>query len=258
MGMLGKGALLRPGIFITLVLLILAVSFLGAYKNPWGANYSGAKVDWRTPISVDLLKGVTALVCDLLFSGPRLVFTACDSFGKALRLLRLDIPQITVILLWLWERGGKATVEEVSRNFPQFNAVRVLPQLRDIPGVIWLPTLHGVIMLSEEFRRALASAISPGAEFARAEGDFSPKESEEGQSVDPEIAGWYQTLGLPPFAPIHEVKKKYRQLVKTYHPDAMSEAQKRAGVKADDQIKRINAAYHNILKNSLSASKEPE
>jgi hypothetical protein len=252
LGILKPAALLRSGIFITLVSLVVALSFHGAYKNAWGPDYSGAKVSLSGVISGDLLKGMAALVCDLLFSGPRLLFTSCDSFGKALRLLRLDIPRVTGILLWLWERGWKATVEEVSLNFPGLNAVRILPQLRDIPGVIWLPKIHGVIILSEEFRRALASAISRDAEPASPESDFAPEDDAKEPVIDQGIVGWYETLGLPPFAPIREVKRRYRQLVKIYHPDA----QKRDGYKADDQIKRINAAYHNIIKNSASASKE--
>jgi len=250
LGILKPAALLGWGIFISLVSLVAALSFFGAYKNAWGADYSGAKGSLWGPISGGLLKGMAASACDLLFSGPRLLFTSCDSFGKALRLLRLDIPRVTAILLWLWERGWKATVEEVSLNFPGLNAVRILPQLRDIPGVIWLPKIHGVIILSEEFRRALASAISRDAEPASPESDFAPEDN--APVIDHEIVGWYETLGLPPFAPIREVKRRYRQLVKIYHPDA----QKRDGYKAEDQIKRINAAYHNIIKNSASASKE--
>jgi hypothetical protein len=250
---------LHSGIFISLVLLVLAISFIGAYKNPWGVDYSGARVSWGTPISGDLLKGMTTLVCDLLFSGPRILFAACDSFGKALRLSRLDVPQVTAILLWLWERGNKATVEEVSLIFSRFNAVRILPQLRDIPGVIWLPKSHGVIFLSEEFRSALSTVISCNSEYQNAEEpssneDTNPDEHE--QDIDNEIVEWYKTLGVPPFAPLHEVKRKYRQLVKIYHPDAMSDAQKVDGDKADDQIKRINTAYHNLIKNALRSSKE--
>lgn len=182
---------------ICMFLLVLLLSFHGAYKNRWGMDYSGVNVHWGMPVSGDLLKGMTTLVCDVLFSGPRLLFAGCDSFGKSLRLLHLDIPQIAAIVLWLMERGTKATVEEVASNFPRINAVRILPQLRDIPGVIWLPKLHGVILLSVEFRTALAGVIFSNAGFQEAETVSSEEDSsrsEQDRIQHAEMVGWYETF----------------------------------------------------------------
>lgn len=47
----------------------------------------------------------------------------------------------------------------------------------------------------------------------------------------------YACLGLLPGSPASEVKRRYRQLAKQYHPDANHEAS------AEDRLRALNAAY---------------
>ncbi len=47
----------------------------------------------------------------------------------------------------------------------------------------------------------------------------------------------YAYLGLLPGSPASEVKRRYRQLAKQYHPDANHEAS------AEDRLRALNAAY---------------
>ncbi len=69
-------------------------------------------------------------------------------------------------------------------------------------------------------------------------------------TVDPEIRSWYDTLDLPLFATLQEVKKRYRKLAKIYHPDAQAANRVANKIPNDDRMKSINDAYHNILHHS--------
>jgi len=50
---------------------------------------------------------------------------------------------------------------------------------------------------------------------------------------------FYSFLGLDNFAPLEEVKKKYRQLVLVYHPDRGGD---------EEKMKRLNHIYDILLK----------
>ena len=268
----------RPGIFWMWLLLGLAISILVTRGRKWGSDYSQAKAGFGSSLFPNAMIGLVYLARDFVGGGDRLLFSAAESFSKAYRLGSLDISLITPVIVWLWQKGAKANAAEISRVFPGFNTVRVLPQLRDIPGVIWLPDPRGVIFLSGEFRVELADAIrghphipEPPPPF---EGKFEDKKAEP-QEPDPapsdEIVDWYATLGLPAYAPIQQVKKRYRQLAKLYHPDALAGAaggrrsrgtssenspsgssryRTEAQVDPEEKMKRINLAYQNIMKHS--------
>jgi DnaJ-class molecular chaperone len=102
-------------------------------------------------------------------------------------------------------------------------------------------------------RRGIAAALkeSPGPTLAE-EDPYEPEAKTVGaeESRSREIFAWYGTMNLPPFAPLSAVRKRYRELVKIYHPDAMAGKKPGAKINSDEQIKRINAAYHNIVENS--------
>ena len=117
---------------------------------------------------------------------------------------------MTPIIVWLWQKKTKATTDEVAARFPEINAVRVLPQLRDIPGIIWLPHPRGVILLTTEFREELSNAFHPLGEGL----DNEPQSNAESKPASPNkstpngvIVGWYETLGLPPTRPSNMSKR---------------------------------------------------
>jgi DnaJ-domain-containing protein 1 len=58
----------------------------------------------------------------------------------------------------------------------------------------------------------------------------------------------YVVLDLAPPISTNEVKKRYKQLVKRYHPDANG-----GDKEAEERFKEINLAYHTLM-DSLSAS----
>lgn len=61
----------------------------------------------------------------------------------------------------------------------------------------------------------------------------------------------YDLLGVSPGAPMDEVKKAYRDMVAVWHPDRFPN-NPRLQKRGEEALKRINAAYARILKNSLS------
>jgi hypothetical protein len=65
----------------------------------------------------------------------------------------------------------------------------------------------------------------------------------------PDVLAAYGRLDLMPGAPIEEVDKKRRDLIKRYHPDRFSEPEKRA--RAERVTAEINAAHDKIERHLL-------
>ena len=65
----------------------------------------------------------------------------------------------------------------------------------------------------------------------------------------PSVLAAYDRLGLMPGAPMEEVDKKRRDLVKKYHPDRFSDPDKRA--RAERVTAEINAAHDAIERHTL-------
>ncbi len=224
---------------------LMAVIFTGSYLTKARAEYSGGKSDARFSF---------AGLGEMFFGAPAQFRVSINCMEKCLRLWRCDVARVGVILLWLFDLRRKAAVEEICAGLSGDDSVRILPQLRDISGVIWLTYHRGVIMLSGELRREIATALkeSMGPTLAEEEPAGPEEEKPIGakETRSKEIFGWYGTMNLPPFAPLSAVRKRYRELVKIYHPDAMAGRKPGAKINSDEQIKRINAAYHNIVENS--------
>jgi len=243
---------LRPLTVISILIIVLVLSFTGARRYQHGMDYKGLKVGYNRTVSVDFLKAATNIVCEFLFAGPRLLFVALDYLQKALRLYRIDLDAASSLLIWLTLKGTKATVAEIRSAFPELNILRILPQLRDIPGVIWLVSQRGVIILAGDFKselRAVLGESPPYVDFEADEPFRSPPLDE--QDLDTrEVLSWYEELGLPPFASSDDVKKSYRRFAKRYHPDAAAGTSANEKALAEEKMKRINYAYHSIVERS--------
>lgn len=199
------------------------------------------------PVIIPNRARVTAVTSDFLAGGTRLLLAGYESFSAAGRLWRSDLAAIAPVIVWMWVRKSKASGAEIAAQFPAFNTVRNLPPLRDIPGIIWLPDPRGVLILTSEFRERLSGLLPSRWSYAE---ETKPPEPEPpppwpGEaSADAEIVRCYEILGLPAYAPIQQVKRRYRQLAKLHHPDA---AAGRAGVRSDEKMKQLNAAYDAIM-----------
>ena len=109
---------------------------------------------------------------------------------------------------------------------------------------------------SEEWRRAEERRM---AEEAAEQNGAGPRERTSGWraaattfaplSYPAEVLAAYNRLGLAPGAPMDEVDRKRRELVKRFHPDRFSDPEKR--VRAERVTAEINAAHDAIERHVL-------
>jgi DnaJ domain len=240
-------SLIRPAMFVILFLLFMGLSVIYAYKTRWERD-STAGVDLGAAFS-----SFTSLGWEFFSAGPILLVLSVQDLYRCVRLYQLDVPQVSALLLWLYDKGGQASFAEICLNFPGLNAVRVLPQLRDLPGINWWPE-DGRVSLSETLRQTFAQILgreSKSGPFSYGSSSYErPHYQEPVAEVDREILAWYAALQLPLFANLQQVKTQYRKLAKLHHPDAQSARRARGETPDGEQMKRINEAYHNILKHS--------
>jgi DnaJ-domain-containing protein 1 len=90
---------------------------------------------------------------------------------------------------------------------------------------------------AEERRAARESASNPDG-WRPSSATFAPRRH------PPDVLAAYDRLGLMPGAPIEEIDKKRRELIKRYHPDRFSDPEKRA--RAERVTAQINAAHDTI------------
>jgi hypothetical protein len=232
--------------FATLAIAFLVPSFAYAYRTRWGSE-AVTKLNFGSPLS-----STWYLIWEILSAGPIFVILAAQDFQKYARLSRLDIRPVSALLLWLFDKGGRASFAEISLAFPGLNIVRVLPQLRDVPGIYWWPD-EGRISLGQSLRDILTGILHrdpPHASPFTQSPPRPPHFAEPPPAVADETLSWYVALNLPPFATLQQVKVRYRKLAKIYHPDARARNSSVDPAASDEQMKRINEAYHNILKHS--------
>jgi len=70
-----------------------------------------------------------------------------------------------------------------------------------------------------------------------------------------DICKCYEIIGVEPGVSPEQLKQAYRDLVNIWHPDRFA-SNPRLQEKAEEQLKRINAAYQHIRKTSLSKGKQ--
>jgi DnaJ-domain-containing protein 1 len=106
---------------------------------------------------------------------------------------------------------------------------------------------------SEEWRRAeerraegatTREAGGPSYQQGRASGRRGASTTFIPRRYPPGVLAAYNRLGLSPGAPMEEVDRKRRELVKRFHPDRYSDADKRA--RAERVTAEINAAHDAI------------
>ena len=231
-------SLLRPVLFGGLFLIFLGLTIFYAYLRRPDAD---GPTRWEPSLGF-------GLIWEVISAGPSLLVLSGQEFHRFLRLKNLDIPQVSALLLWIYDREGRAGFAEICLAFPELNAVRVLPQLRDLPGINWWPE-DAELSFTEDLLKTLEEVLHrppKNSPFSRQRTyEHAPREKPT-PFVDPEIAAWYATLELPLFANIQDVKKRYRKLAKQYHPD-VSSGNKFAN---EERMRQINDAYHKILRRS--------
>ena len=156
----------KPMVFLSLFLIFFGLSVAHAYKTRWGTE-SAANLNLGNAFS-----SLTTLGWEFFSAGPILLILSGQEFYRYARFSRLDVPQVSELLLWLYDKGGRATFAEICFSFPGLNAVRVLPQLRDLPGVYWWPE-NGAVSLSETLRKTFADFLGREPKSSPSSGNSS-------------------------------------------------------------------------------------
>ena len=106
----------------------------------------------------------------------------------------------------------------------------------------WLEYIFGVTS-----RKAKNTWSEMRAEYAAGrEGRSSPQaQSRPGPPAAPRPAGpaWWEVLRVPRGASLREASAAYRDLIQKNHPDKVSHLSERIRRVADEETRRINAAY---------------
>jgi DnaJ-domain-containing protein 1 len=100
---------------------------------------------------------------------------------------------------------------------------------------------------SEEWRRAEERRVAEEAAAGRTSGWRAATTTFVPRKYPPHVLAAYDRLGLALGAPMEEVDRKRRELVKRFHPDRFSDPEKR--VRAERLTAEINAAHDAIERN---------
>jgi DnaJ-domain-containing protein 1 len=104
----------------------------------------------------------------------------------------------------------------------------------------------GMSWLDFAFGLASQAAKKLRAEYrAGVEGQPSPSETQRPVGDRPRSAGppWWEVLGVPRAASIDEITAGYRERIAKNHPDKVMHLSDRLRQVADQETRRINAAY---------------
>jgi len=151
--------LVKPWIIVGSVVLFLVLSAGGALRHRQALDYSQTKVGFTSSVApTEVLKALVMLICEILFAGPRLIIVGSEDLARAWSQWRADRVRLASMLNWLLTRENKVSLAELSIAFGEDASL-----LRQVPGVIWLAKDEGVVILAEELRKELRSALKEQA-----------------------------------------------------------------------------------------------
>jgi len=90
--------------------------------------------------------------------------------------------------------------------------------------------------------RLVGYMLSPGT------GDDDKRTPEDAGSDTPQPQRWYEVLEVSESASREEITRAWRQKLAQYHPDKVATLGDDIRAVAEEQTKRINAAYEEALK----------
>ena len=91
----------------------------------------------------------------LLLIGPQLLTLSLRLIMKTKRLLSLDLENCALALAMLAERGSRISIEEITSELPRITPEEFFPQLRLIPGVLFLGTEPPALTLNDQLKEEL-------------------------------------------------------------------------------------------------------
>lgn len=100
--------------------------------------------------------GALKAITDFLCIGPRTVAASFRRFKKAERLKKLDLDGCAAVLTVLLMHESKVPFPKIIHSIEGLDAPRVLPQLGDIDGVMFLKKDPQGMSLTSDFRQAFS------------------------------------------------------------------------------------------------------
>lgn len=112
---------------------------------------------------------------------------------------------------------------------------------KPVGSMSWLDFAFGVASrtakkLHAEFEAGRKGQLSPEEERRRAAASRAPVPAPQGPP-------WWEVLRVPRGASLKEVTAAYRELIAQNHPDKVAHLSERIRRVADEETRRINAAY---------------
>jgi len=93
----------------------------------------------------------------ILFTGPRLLDWALSSIREIERLKQRDTHSSAAVLWTLLSSPKKVPFEQIQLELPWLEMDRVIPEVRQLEGVVYLPTAPAGLSLTEDLRKAIRS-----------------------------------------------------------------------------------------------------
>lgn len=190
---------------------------------------------------------VSSFVLDLLLCGPRCALFGWATLRRACRLCCFDVATCSSILSLLLQRGRRVPFAELTNLAPQILSRRILVQMHDIEGVVFLTEDPLGLSLTSDLREELRNAgrtrnAQRPPEFESFRNAPSSSPSHQQHPLFP----YYQALGLTPGASPAEVKAAYRKCLKNCHPDRFQDFGTDWGELAAQKTRELITAYETI------------
>ncbi|MDB6124430.1 MAG: hypothetical protein JWQ71_3423 [Pedosphaera sp.] len=211
-----------------------AINQRGADEMPYGPARRGRKYRSNSVFSMG------KSFADALYIGPSLLIAAMGFLRQSVRQDRLEVENCAKILSILLTRNSRFSFAELTRQSNISNTMRVVPQLMEIEGVVFLKSDPPGLSLTAELREELFALYEEESIETKAE-----KTEEPPAEVDPDSP--YVLLGIAENAGLSEIKTAYRRRIKERHPDKFAALGLEWRVLAEERSKQLNAAYEALM-----------
>ncbi len=193
---------------------------------------------------------------NLVLAGPRCALFAIASIRRGTRLLFFDVKTCAAVLAQLVEQGRRVPFTDLGRVTPKILSRRILVQLHDIQGVVFLTEDPLGLTLTAELRAEIFAACRGKVpRFARptVNQTYEPPPEPEPEPYD-ELAECYRVLGVPSSASVREIKSAYRKQLKNCHPDHFHDFGDDWRVMAAQKTRDLIEAYEKIMADRVGAA----